>query len=244
MDLRYVMKRSGVKDEKITFIFDESNALGPAFLERMNALLAGGEVPGLFEWEEYSNLISECRSNMRGVQMMDDAEVFWKFTKTVMRNLHIVFTMNPWNPDFYNRGWSSPALFNRCIIDWFGDWPREWLQQVAYEFTSSLAIEPDSFSGNADISVKDDENARHFIMWEWIVNFHEKIELWNDELKKWTKKYNFVAPRDFLDFINHFIKLVNVKKWAIINNKEHLAGGLNKLKETEHQVWTLKEGLK
>ncbi len=39
IDLRYVMKRSGVKDEKISFIFDESNALGPAFLERMNALL-------------------------------------------------------------------------------------------------------------------------------------------------------------------------------------------------------------
>lgn len=43
-DLRHVMKRAGVKGERICFIFDESNVLGPAFLERMNALLAGGEV--------------------------------------------------------------------------------------------------------------------------------------------------------------------------------------------------------
>jgi dynein heavy chain 1 len=43
------MHKSGVKKQKICFIFDESNVLSNAFLERMNALLAGGEVPGLFE---------------------------------------------------------------------------------------------------------------------------------------------------------------------------------------------------
>ena len=57
-NLRDVMKRSGCKGEKITFIFDESNVLGVAFLERMNALLASGEVPGLFEGEEYLALIN------------------------------------------------------------------------------------------------------------------------------------------------------------------------------------------
>ncbi len=57
-DLREVMKRSGVKQEKICFIFDESNVLSVAFMERMNALLASGEVPGLFESEDYMSLIS------------------------------------------------------------------------------------------------------------------------------------------------------------------------------------------
>jgi dynein heavy chain 1 len=41
-DLRSVMKRAGIKQEKICFIFDESNCLSPAFLEKMNALLASG----------------------------------------------------------------------------------------------------------------------------------------------------------------------------------------------------------
>lgn len=52
------MKRAGAKGEKITFIFDESNVLGPAFLEKMNALLASGEIPGLFEGDEYMALIN------------------------------------------------------------------------------------------------------------------------------------------------------------------------------------------
>lgn len=38
------MKRSGLGGERICFIFDESNALSSAFLEKMNALLASGEV--------------------------------------------------------------------------------------------------------------------------------------------------------------------------------------------------------
>jgi len=52
------MIRAGCKKEKICFIFDESNALSPAFLEKMNALLASGEVPGLFEGDTYLSLIS------------------------------------------------------------------------------------------------------------------------------------------------------------------------------------------
>ena len=58
-DLRSVLIRSGCKGEKICFIFDESNVLDSAFLERMNALLASGEVPGLFEDADYQVSMSE-----------------------------------------------------------------------------------------------------------------------------------------------------------------------------------------
>ena len=43
-DLRNVLRRAGCKDEKIVFIMDESNVLDSSFLERMNTLLANGEV--------------------------------------------------------------------------------------------------------------------------------------------------------------------------------------------------------
>lgn len=43
-DLRAVLRRSGCRDEKIVFILDESNMLESGFLERMNTLLANGEV--------------------------------------------------------------------------------------------------------------------------------------------------------------------------------------------------------
>jgi dynein heavy chain 1 len=54
--------------------------------------------------------------------------------------------MNPANPDFSNRTASSPALFNRCVIDWFGDWTDDGLLQVAMEFTRLMDISNESFS--------------------------------------------------------------------------------------------------
>ena len=56
-DLRTVMRQAGIDKRKTVFVFDESNVLGPAFLERMNALLAAGEVPGLFDGDDYTKLI-------------------------------------------------------------------------------------------------------------------------------------------------------------------------------------------
>ena len=44
-DLRKVLIRAGTKGKKIMLILDESNVMDPGFLERMNLLLANGEVP-------------------------------------------------------------------------------------------------------------------------------------------------------------------------------------------------------
>lgn len=89
-NLREVMKRVSLKQERITFIFDEANALSSAFIEAMNALLASGEIPGLFEGDEYTALINSCRdSAMRDGVILDSEEELWRrFTALVQRNLH------------------------------------------------------------------------------------------------------------------------------------------------------------
>lgn len=48
----------------------------------------------------------------------------------VMRNLHVVFTMNPSGEGLRERSSTSPALFNRCVLNWFGDWTNSALYQV------------------------------------------------------------------------------------------------------------------
>lgn len=236
-DLRIVMKRAGLKDEKITFIFDESNALGPAFLERMNALLASGEVPGLFEGDEYVALLSEAKQCYGADTGTDEADLFIRFTKQVQRNLHIVFTMNPANPDFANRQSTSPALFNRCVIDWFGDWPHDALIQVASEFTHPLELLPEGFT----LTGGDDE--RRSSLASTVVAIHESVSEQNERLMKSGKKHNYLTPRDFLDFIRHFICLIEEKRSENVETTKHLNVGLAKLKETEQQVAELQQSL-
>ncbi|CRG93244.1 dynein heavy chain, putative [Plasmodium gallinaceum] len=247
-DLRYIMKRAGIKEEKITFIFDESNVLGPAFLERMNALLASGEVPGLFEGDNYTALINECKAAYGSKVGLDESDIFKKFTKQVQQNLHIVFTMNPANPDFSNRQATSPALFNRCVIDWFGDWSYSALLQVASEFIFNLDLPNKAFymeyieDAHIKGKIQYKDNKSYFLS-KAIVEIHNSVGKINNILMKKGNKYNYMTPRDFLDFIKHFLKIIDEKKEEVTDQKKHLNSGLNKLKDTEEQVAELRNSL-
>jgi len=146
-DLRTVLRRSGCKNEKIAFIMDESNVLDSGFLERMNTLLANGEVPGLFEGDEYATLMTQCKEGAQKEGLMLDSheELYKWFTSQVIRNLHVVFTMNPSSEGLKDRAATSPALFNRCVLNWFGDWSTEALYQVGKEFTSKMDLEKPNY---------------------------------------------------------------------------------------------------
>ena len=59
----------------------------------------------------------------------------------VMRNLHVVFTMNPSSEGLKDRAATSPALFNRCVLNWFGDWSTGALYQVGHAFTNRVDLD-------------------------------------------------------------------------------------------------------
>jgi len=65
---------------------DESNVLDSSFLERMNTLLANGEVPGLFEGDEMTTLMTQCKEGaQREGLMLDSQEELYKwFTQQVL----------------------------------------------------------------------------------------------------------------------------------------------------------------
>ncbi|PWN18755.1 cytoplasmic dynein heavy chain 1 [Microstroma glucosiphilum] len=118
-DLKGVLRRAGTQGEKLCFMIDESQIKDPAFLEAMNTLLANSEVPGLFEGDEYSALMTACKegSQRDGLLLDSPEELYGWFQAEISRNLHVVFTMNP--PEqggMGNRAAASPALFNRTTI--------------------------------------------------------------------------------------------------------------------------------
>ena len=132
-----------------------------SFLERMNTLLANGEVPGLFEGDEYSALLNLCKegAQRQGLMLDSNDELYKWFTIQVstfvrsttpntirlrfkvMRNLHVVFTMNPSANGLRDRASTSPALFNRCVLDWLGDWSLDAYYHVASELTQIVHIQ-------------------------------------------------------------------------------------------------------
>ncbi len=55
---------------------------------------------------------------------------------------------------------------------------------------------------------------------------------------------NYVTPRHYLDFINHFVTLMSEKREELEEQQLHLNVGLAKLKETQEQVTELQKSLR
>lgn len=51
---------------------------------------------------------------------------------------------------------------------------------------------------------------------ECIVKLHCTVRDLNTKLMRSAKKYNFITPRDFLDFIKHFVELRTEKRSELV----------------------------
>ncbi|TNN61008.1 Cytoplasmic dynein 1 heavy chain 1 [Liparis tanakae] len=231
-DLRTVLRRSGCKNEKIAFIMDESN------------------VPGLFEGDEYATLMTQCKEGAQKEGLMLDTheELYKWFTSQVIRNLHVVFTMNPSSEGLKDRAATSPALFNRCVLNWFGDWSTEALYQVGKEFTSKMDLEKPNYKVPDYMPVIYDKMPQPPSHREAIVNgcvfVHTTLHQANNRLAKRGGHTMAITPRHYLDFINQYANLFNEKRSELEEQQMHLNVGLRKIKETVDQVEELRRDLR
>ena len=248
-DLRDVLRRAGCKGEKICFIMDESNVLDSGFLERMNTLLANAEVPGLFEGDDYAALMTACKEGAQRQNLhLDSPEELHKwFTQQIVQNLHVVFTMNPPEDGLSSKAATSPALFNRCVLNWFGDWSDQALFQVGHELTHSVDLDRHNYAAPDTIPVAYRGLSLPPSHREAVVNsmvyIHYSLQRFNDKLLKQQGKVTFLTPRHYLDFVAQYVKLYNEKREDLEEQQRHLNAGLEKLKDTVDKVSDLRVSL-
>ncbi|KAF2261353.1 hypothetical protein CC78DRAFT_619491 [Lojkania enalia] len=248
-DLRNVLRRCGCKGEKICFIMDESNVLDSGFLERMNTLLANAEVPGLFEGDEYASLMTAIKEGaQRQGTILDSQEELYKwFTGQIVKNLHVVFTMNPPEEGLSSKAATSPALFNRCVLNWMGDWSDQALYQVGSEFTQAVDLDRPNFTAPDSIPVAYrglnlPPSHREAVI-NAMVYVHHSLQHYNKRLQKQQNKTTYLTPRHFLDFVAQYVKLYTEKREDLEEQQRHLNVGLEKLRETVDKVRDLRVSL-
>jgi len=248
-DLRDVLRRSGCKGEKICFIMDESNVLDSGFLERMNTLLANAEIPGLFEGDDFAALMTSCKegAQRQGLLLDSQEELYKWFTQQIVKNLHIVFTMNPPEDGLSSKAATSPALFNRCVLNWFGDWSDQALFQVGSELTQSVDLDRPGFVAPDNIPVAFHDLVRPPSHRDTVINamvyVHHSLHRVNQRLQKQQGRVTFLTPRHFLDFVNQCVRLFNEKREDLEEQQRHLNVGLEKLKDTVDKVRDLRASL-
>ena len=248
-DLRNVLRRSGCKGEKICFIMDESNVLDSGFLERMNTLLANAEIPGLFEGDEFASLMTSCKegAQKQGLLLDSQEELYKWFTQQIVKNLHVVFTMNPPEDGLSSKAATSPALFNRCVLNWLGDWSDQALFQVGSELTQSVDLDKPNFTAPDSIPVAYRELSLPASHRDTVINsmvyIHHSLHIFNSRLHKQQGKTTFLTPRHYLDFVAQYVKLFNEKREDLEEQQRHLNVGLEKLRDTVDKVRDLRVSL-
>ena len=248
-DLRDVLRRSGCKGEKICFVMDESNVLDSGFLERMNTLLANAEVPGLFEGDEFAALMTACKegAQRQGLLLDSQDELYKWFTQQIIKNLHVVFTMNPPEDGLSSKAATSPALFNRCVLNWFGDWSDQALFQVGSELTQSVDLDRPDFAAPDSIPVAYRDLSLPASHRDSVINamvyVHFSMHRFNQRLLKQQGKKTFLTPRHFLDFVDQCVRLFNEKREDLEEQQRHLNVGLEKLRDTVAKVKDLSASL-
>eukprot|EP01135_Chromosphaera_perkinsii_P008387 Nk52_evm12s1315 gene=Nk52_evmTU12s1315 len=99
--------------------------------------------------------------------------------------------MNPSVDGLKDRAATSPVPFNRCVLDWFGDWSDQALYQVGNEFTTRLDLDKVVFIPSAPfLSASMDVNAepshREAIVDSQVDSFvytHKSVQEVNENLR-------------------------------------------------------------
>lgn len=114
-----------------------------------------GEVPNLFESDEYEKVIQAVRpfAKEAGISEGNRDKIYEYFISRVRSKLHVVLCMSPIGDAFRRRCRMFPSLVNCCTIDWFLPWPTEALLSVAEDSFKNVVENPELGSKLSSICV-------------------------------------------------------------------------------------------
>lgn len=229
-DLRKYYTNAGVHNNPTVFLMNDTQIVKEEFLEDVNNILNSGEVPNLFEGDEYEKIILNTRMACIEATQKDATRdgIYEFFISRVRSNLHVVLCMSPIGDAFRRRCRMFPSLVNCCTIDWFVKWPPEALYSVATGSLKSLAKDKEQCEAMSTICV---------IM-------HESVEEAAEKYYEEMKRHYYTTPSSYLELLKQYHSLFKSRVSMIIGKRDRIANGLGKILETNEVVAVMGEELK
>ncbi|XP_023209641.1 cytoplasmic dynein 2 heavy chain 1-like, partial [Centruroides sculpturatus] len=125
-----LMQSSAIENQQTVLLIEDYQLLKSEFLEMINSLLASGEIPGLYNSEEFESLMNPLRNQA--------SEEGWRgslldyFSFKVKKNLHIVLVMDFTSSDFHLHCEGNPSLYKCCSVQWMDEWCEESMKKNHY----------------------------------------------------------------------------------------------------------------
>ncbi|XP_054851851.1 dynein axonemal heavy chain 10 [Eublepharis macularius] len=221
-DLKSLYTKLGIENKMMIFLFTDAHVAEEGFLELINNMLTSGMVPALFPDDERESILGMITAEAMKAGAAPAKESIWQyFVNKSANNLHIVLGMSPVGDTLRTRCRNFPGLVNNTGIDWFLPWPAQALYAVAKFFLGGNPLIPPE---NIDAVIE------HTVM------AHDSVGDFSKKFLQKLRRCNYVTPKNFLDFINTYAKLLEEKNQFILAQCKRLEGGLDKLKEASIQL--------
>jgi dynein heavy chain len=221
-DLRKLYALCGLENKPTIFLFNDTQVIEKSFLEDINSILTSGEVPNLYSPEELGQLREALRPQARAAGVAETNDALWSFFIDQARsNMHIVLAMSPVGETYRNYVRMFPSLVNCTTIDWFDDWPKPALQEVAMKFLESMEL--------GDTGLVADVGAV-------FASAHYSVIDSSRKMLNGLQRHNYTTPTNYLSLVKGYCDLLKEKRRAIGELRGKLSGGLTKLSDTAVQV--------
>lgn len=142
-------------------------------------------------------------------------------------NLHVALCMSPIGDSFRVRCRMFPSLINCCTIDWFQDWPDDALERVANMFLSQTGI-GEAMTSQCVLICK---------------HFHVTVQEASLRFFKEQRRKTYITPTSYLELIQTFKLLYELKVEQITMQRNRYETGLEKLDFAAGQVGIMQEEL-
>ncbi|EDV22455.1 uncharacterized protein TRIADDRAFT_50643 [Trichoplax adhaerens] len=230
-DLKSLYHLLGIENRKVVFLFSDAHVVQEGFLELINNMLTSGMVPALFAEDERETIIGQMRDEAFSAGYPPAKESVWQyFINKCANNLHIILSMSPVGDTLRNRCRHFLGLVNNASIDWYMAWPRQALFAVASVFL-----------GEGHNKSVPDEHRQQII--EHVVYVHKSVQEYSREFLQKLRRINYVTPKNYLDFINTYTRLLEEKDQSLHEQCQRLEGGLTKLIEASEALKELNQKL-
>lgn len=239
---------SGRNIQPTMLLLNESQ-ISDIYLEDVNTLLNGGEVPKLFTLEEQEKILGDVRTLLGSKRVSqstsrklnsggNNVEYSRKdcdeyFRMQLQKCMHIVLCLSPVGNEFRVRVRQFPSLINCTTIDYFDEWPKHALQYVADRFLSQ---------GSDDNASMNSAFIKHTLKMV-CVEVHQTIVHQLPHFFSQTKRKVYVTPQHYLELIALYTRIFKEKKEAMDHKLQRLSSGVVKLEDTNALVTTLQDEL-
>ncbi|XP_075255484.1 dynein axonemal heavy chain 6-like isoform X3 [Convolutriloba macropyga] len=263
----------GSESRKLAFLVTDSDLIMEDFLEDINSILNSGEVPELFDKEEIDGICIDIKNLAMEKELPDtQTALYGFFLERVKCNLHIVLALSPAGTSFRHRCRMHPSIVNCCTIDWIDEWsdsamltvaqmslakldfkqtyagfvPRTKLIEIEQVEQTAEAEEQESTSSDdipRPLTGESRQRALKEALADSCVKIYKSVRGMSHRFYNELRRHYYVTPSSYLKLMKLYSILYVEKLNEILENRDRLKNGIDKLSEANASVSVLQKQL-